>query len=150
MGIAVISRAVRSKSGTRKDLGFYVRSKMEANIARYYKFIKVNFQYEPKEFEFKGIKRGNRFYKPDFYLPKYDRWIEVKGWFNDCDKTKIRRFKKYYPKEFVKLYFIIYTKYGKGKGVERNINFLCGELKVEWNKIIGYTQISKGWIPYWE
>ena len=57
----------RAKGGTRKDLGFYVRSTWEANYARYLKWLQLNGQieewaYEPKTFEFVGIKRGSRFY----------------------------------------------------------------------------------------
>ena len=58
------------KVGTRTDIGFFVRSAWEANMVRFYRKTGTCFIYEPCEFEFVGLKRGNRFYKPDFYLPK--------------------------------------------------------------------------------
>jgi hypothetical protein len=36
-----------------------------------------------------------------------DKWIEVKGYLPPRDKTKIKRFKKYYPEEFKQLEVII-------------------------------------------
>ena len=96
-----------AKGGYREDLKQFFRSKMEANMARYYKYVGELYIYEHKEFEFKGIRRGSRFYKPDFYLPIPGRWAEVKGWLRKTDKTKLKRFKKYYPEEFERLNFII-------------------------------------------
>ncbi len=125
---------------------------MEANVLRYYKFIKVKYVYEPQEFEFYKVKRGSRFYKPDFYLPEQDRFIEVKGWFRPTDKTKLRRFKKYYPEEFAKLEFIIPDKYSRSKANGEMIEFLCDDLEVNFNEIISYKEIEKysRLIPGWE
>jgi len=68
------------KGGRRKDLdNMYLRSRWESNICRYYKFLKIKFQYEQKTFFFPGIRKGTVSYTPDFYLPDEDRWIEVKG-----------------------------------------------------------------------
>ncbi len=92
-----------SKKGKREDLGgVYFRSKFEANVARYFNFLNVQWQYELKEFEF-PLNRGIRFYTPDFYLPETDRWIEVKGWFDRESLVRLKRFKRYYPDEFCKL-----------------------------------------------
>ncbi len=142
----------RAKGGFRKDLKHFFRSGMEANIARYYNVVKVKWLYESKEFEFKTIKRGNRYYKPDFYLPKDGIWVEVKGWFRRSDKIKLRRFKRYYPEEFTKLWFIIPDKYSKSKSNGKIMNFLLDDLKIKFNDIIGYEEIEK-WrklIPNWE
>ena len=35
------------------------------------------------------IKYGHRRYTPDFYLPEYNMYIEVKGFMRDRDKTKM-------------------------------------------------------------
>jgi len=141
-----------SKGGYREDLGIYIRSKMEANICRYYKLTEIEYIYEPKEFEFKTIKRGNRYYKPDFYLPIIDLWVECKGWFRPADKTKLRRFKKYYPKEFNKLKFIIPDKYSKSKANGKMIKFLLDDLRIDFNEILSYKEIEKygKLIPGWE
>jgi hypothetical protein len=112
------------KGGWREDLDKYFRSSWEANYARYLNYIKEPWEYEPKEFEF-PIKRGNRTYKPDFWLPKKQNWIEIKGYMDQKSKTKLNRFKKYYPEEFEKL--IIIT-------------------EQEYKEIAKY----KGLIPYWE
>ncbi len=142
-----------ARGGFRGDLGIYTRSKMEANVLRYYKFIKVKYVYEPQEFEFYKIKRGSRFYKPDFYLPASDLWIEVKGWFRPADKTKLRRFKKYYPEEFARLRFIIKDPYARSKANAEALSFLIDNLKIDFSQIESYNSIEKTLgklIPNWE
>jgi len=141
-----------AKGGFRKDLKQYFRSKCEANIARYYKYIGEFYIYEYKEFEFKTIKRGQRYYKPDFYLPASDLWVEVKGFLGTSDKTKLMRFKKYYPEEFVKLKFIIPDKYSRLKANGEMIKFLCDNLGIDFEEIISYKEIEKysKLIPGWE
>jgi len=88
----------KSRAYRRKDLGIYVRSRWEANYGRYLNFVRRKWFYEPKTFWFENIKRGTRSYTPDFYLPKYDEYIEVKGYLDQKSKTRIKRMKKYYPK----------------------------------------------------
>ena len=142
-----------AKGGYREDLKQYFRSKTEANIARYYRYIREWYIYEYKEFEFKTIKRGQRYYKPDFYLPASDSWIEVKGgYLRPGDKTKLRRFKKYYPEEFIRLKFIIPDIYSRSKANGEMINFLCGDLGIDFEEIISYKGIEEygKLIPGWE
>ena len=142
-----------AKGGYRKDLKQYFRSKMEANIARYYGYIGELYIYEYREFEFKTIKRGQRYYKPDFYLPASDSWVEVKGgYLRPQDKTKLRRFKKYYPEEFAKLRFIIPDKYARDKANGEMIKFLCDDLGIVFEEIISYKEMEKysKLIPGWE
>jgi hypothetical protein len=141
-----------AKGGHREDLKQYFRSKMEANMARYYRYIGELYIYEYKEFEFKGIKRGCRFYKPDFYLPVWDGWVEVKGWLRSADKTKLRRFKKYYPEEFAKLRFIIEDKYSGSKANGEMIKFLCDDLGIDFKEITSYKDMEeyRALIPGWE
>lgn len=97
----------RSKSGRRKDLGNqFFRSNYEANYARYLNFLMDNgepiekWEYEPDTFEFKNIKRGTRFYTPDFKIYLKDKHIEyheVKGWDYPKGITQRKRFAKNYP-----------------------------------------------------
>lgn len=97
----------RTKSGKRPDLNnTYFRSSWEANIARYFNFVGIKWEYEPKAFVFDTIRRGSVSYTPDFYLPDEDRWVEVKGWMDQKSITKLKRFQKYYPDEFAKLEII--------------------------------------------
>lgn len=95
----------RTKSGKREDLnGLFVRSSWEANYARYLNWlISVNqissWEYEKDTFEF-PIKRGSKFYTPDFKVFNLDatfEYHEVKGWMDAKSKTKLSRMKRYYP-----------------------------------------------------
>lgn len=102
----------RAKGGKRKDLNnIYFRSSWEANIARYYNYLGIKWEFEPKTFIFKNITRGSVSYTPDFYLPEEDKWVEVKGWMDGKSKTKLKRFKKQYPEEYKKLILITEKEY---------------------------------------
>jgi len=142
-----------AKGGYREDLKQFFRSKMEANIARYYNYVKINWFYEPREYKFEKIKRGTRYYKPDFYLATPQRlFIEVKGYFRPIDKTKLRRFKKYYPEEFARLKFIIPDKYARSKANGEMIEFICDNLGIDFEEILSYKEMEKysSIIPGWE
>lgn len=94
-------------AGKRADIGFYVRSRWEANVARIFLWcqsagIFERVEYEPRRFEFGAIKRGVRSYLPDFRITWPDQqteYVEVKGWFDPKSKTALSRFSKYYPDE---------------------------------------------------
>lgn len=96
------------KGGKRADLGgLYFRSRSEANYARFLNLLIKNktngiarWEFEPDTFEFTKIKRGTRFYTPDFKLFYNDGHIEyreVKGWDYPKGKTARKRFAKYFP-----------------------------------------------------
>ena len=95
---------VQPKGGYRDDLGIYVRSKMEANFARYLKWMKDQgdikvWAYEVNEFVF-PVKRGMVSYKPDFLIIENDgsmMYYEVKGYMDQRSITALKRMKKYYP-----------------------------------------------------
>lgn len=96
----------KATGGKREDLGgTYFRSAWEANWARYLNLLKKTgeiqgWEYEPDEFEFHRIKRGSRFYKPDFKVINRDGSIEyheVKGYMTQKSMTKLKRMEKYYP-----------------------------------------------------
>lgn len=100
----------RGKSGRRPDLGgLYVRSRWEANYARYLNFLQrqglvESWEYEPKTFYFESIKRGTRSYTPDFKVVRKDgtyEWHEVKGWMDDKSRVKLERMAKFFPLEKV-------------------------------------------------
>ncbi len=144
---------VRYKGGKREDLdNVYMRSAVEANYARYLKFLKVEFQHEPRKFFFEKIRQGNVSYTPDFYLPKEDRWIEVKGYFDSSSKTKLKRFKKYYPEQFAKLTVVIQNPWSESKSAIEAMKFL-DKLGVPPARIESYKEIDYklgGLIPNWE
>lgn len=99
----VVAPAGSFRAGYRADIDISVRSGWEANVARWLTWNDIEWQYEPRTFYFPNLKRGARAYLPDFYLPKEDLWIEVKGRLKSSDKTKLKRFLKYCPEEGSKL-----------------------------------------------
>lgn len=96
----------RAKSGKRADLNnVFFRSAWEANYARYLNWLIERdeikaWEYEPDTFEFEVIKRGTRFYTPDFKITNNDDSIEyheIKGWMDQKSRTQLRRMEKYHP-----------------------------------------------------
>ncbi len=72
----------------------YMRSSWEIRIAQLLDKAKIDWLYEPQRFELK-----ERTYTPDFYLPKWDLWIEVKGWMSPKSRERIKQFQELYRKE---------------------------------------------------
>src|SRR5690606_19109688 len=99
------STAARAAGGFREDLGIYVRSRWEANYARYLEWLRrqgevKEWQYEPETFEFPHIKRGTRFYTPDFRVVWADgsvEYHEIKGYMDQKSRTALKRMARYYP-----------------------------------------------------
>lgn len=98
------------KGGKRPDIPVPIRSAWEANFYRLLRYLQEQgnvkeFEYEPQEFEF-PVKRGERFYTPDFKIT-YDNgiveWVEIKGYMDAKSKTKLNRMKKFYPQIEIKL-----------------------------------------------
>lgn len=66
----------------------------------------VEWQHEPKTFWFEGIRRGCVSYLPDFKITYNDgsnEWVEVKGYMDAKSRTKIKRFRKYFPEESLRV-----------------------------------------------
>lgn len=89
------------------DRRMYMRSNWEWNFALVleewlWRGDIIRWEYEPKTFWYESIRRGVRSYKPDFqvYCKNGEHiWYEVKGYLDSKSKTKIKRFRKYYPEE---------------------------------------------------
>lgn len=105
-----VEKTRRSLSGKRLDLGDrYFRSSWEANYARYLNWMLsrkeiLSWDYECQVFEFDGIKRGTRDYRPDFkvlLLAGGHEWHEVKGWMDPKSETRMKRMAKFWPGERV-------------------------------------------------
>ena len=102
-------RTFPNKAGWRVIGGtkLYLRSKLEANYARYLEFLRrcgdiLSWEYEPETFWFEKIKRGVRSYTPDFQVFHPNaiiQYVEVKGYMDAKSATKIKRFRKYFPDE---------------------------------------------------
>ena len=116
--------------GRRRDLGDkYFRSRWESNYARYLNWLieqkqVLSWEYEPDTFEFKNIKKGTRFYTPDFKVFFNDGHIEyheVKGWDYPKGKTARRRFAKYYPEHILILIDASWFKAIMRQGIDKLI-----------------------------
>jgi hypothetical protein len=92
----------------------YFKSLWEIRYAHWLQYQKdkgwiIDWKYEPKTFWFYGIRRGCVSYKPDFQVfgdIGYETgwyWVEVKGYMDARSATKIKRFKKYFPQEELRI-----------------------------------------------
>lgn len=64
--------------------GYRFRSRLEARWAVFFDELDVPYEYEPEGFELgDGIR-----YLPDFRLPTWDAWVEIKPNMNDCDMER--------------------------------------------------------------
>ena len=89
-------RAARAKSGIRKDISpnIYFFSRWEANFARIMNLLNIKWIFQPKTFDLKYQK-----YTPDFYLPQYNSYIEIKNFLSDYSLKRDQGFRSLYPKE---------------------------------------------------
>jgi hypothetical protein len=99
------------------DKTYHFRSQYEVRWAQYLELLKmageiIDWEYEPRKFEFEDIRSGTVFYTPDFKVCHNDVvdekdwskkiphiWHECKGHLTQKDITKFRRMAKYYPDE---------------------------------------------------
>ncbi len=86
-----------TKSGYREDLGHYVRSLWEADMARVFRHFGLEYQYEPETFELSRQDQTTLTYTPDFYIPEQDTFYEIKGWMDKASAEKIALFQEQYP-----------------------------------------------------
>lgn len=118
-----------AKGGKRN--GVFYRSRWEFNTSLWLDELKrrgevLDWSYEKHEFQFKGIKRGTRFYKPDFWVKEQNSeyFIEVKGFLDGKSITALSRMARYYPSVTVLLmnkakYAEIESEFGHLEGWER-------------------------------
>lgn len=69
--------------------GYRFRSRLEARWAVFFDAAGIRYEYEPE-----GFNLGDGYYYlPDFYLPDYDVWVEIKGkQLTGEEREKIERF----------------------------------------------------------
>lgn len=67
------------------------RSSWEANFAKWLNLSEIKWEYEPKSFDL-----GNTTYTPDFYLPEFNCYIEIKGYWYKKQRQKFHKFKQKY------------------------------------------------------
>jgi hypothetical protein len=66
--------------------GFKLKGKWELIVAKWLDKNQIKWEHETKSFEYEW--NGKRNYYPDFYLPDFDFFIEVKGYVTDRDLSK--------------------------------------------------------------
>jgi hypothetical protein len=150
------SISFQSKIGRREDLDIFVRSGWEANCMRLFKSGLTDWnspEYEPQTFSFTDHvppKGAALSYTPDFRVKRGKKsfWVEVKGnWLRGADKTKLKRFKKFYPEEFKKLVAIVSSKNTK------TAKYFLDELGLPEDQVLEYNEFKKLYskkIPEWE
>lgn len=79
--------------GYRKDLTHFCRSSWEANIGRFFNYLGIEYEYEKYKFKLNSP-YGELLYVPDFYLKKYNIFVEVKGRYEEISKIKHNLFKE--------------------------------------------------------
>ena len=89
-----VTKAIRLKY---KSIWF--RSTWEANFAKWCDLSGIKWKYESKTFDLEDIT-----YTPDFYLPEYDYYIEIKGWWKKIDLIKKKKLKNLFPNIKIKYY----------------------------------------------
>ncbi len=87
-------KAARAKAGIRMDIDpeLYFFSRWEANFARILNLLKVKWEFQPEGFDLITQK-----YTPDFYLPKYDTYIEIKNFLSNYSLNRDQEFRRLYP-----------------------------------------------------
>ena len=87
-------KASKGKNGIRDDIdpniNFY--STWEANIARVYNLVGLQWQYSPTIFDL-----GEHTYRPDFYLPNFDTYVEIKNYLGGYSLMRDTLFRQKYP-----------------------------------------------------
>ncbi|KKL59181.1 hypothetical protein LCGC14_2217940 [marine sediment metagenome] len=68
-----------------------MRSSYEIAYAKWLDKQNIKWKYESKTFDL-----GNTTYTPDFYLPKTNKYIEIKGYWREDAKKKFKKFKTIY------------------------------------------------------
>lgn len=64
--------------------GYHFRSRIEARWAVFFDDLGIAYEYEKEGYSLEGAK-----YLPDFWLPRHDCWVEIKGTrdLSECDKA---------------------------------------------------------------
>ena len=148
-------KAARGKAGIRKDISktIYFYSRWEANISRLFNYLGIKWLYQPKIFDL-----GSQNYTPDFYLPKYNTYIEVKNFLWKYSKIRDMKFRKLYPninlilllkKDYLKLeekysLFIKNWEYKNTPFLAENKMFRAGTQAAKGDRLFKSSVLSKG------
>jgi Phage endonuclease I len=95
-----------------------MRSGAEINCANWLGANGVEYEYETHKIPYVSVIKGgecekcggkavqNRVYTPDFWLPEYKFYIEVKGRLTSSDRKKMRDVKRCNPKLDIRMLFV--------------------------------------------
>ena len=91
-----------SKKGFKKFTykEYHFRSSWELKVAEYLDEQNIEWTFESIIFD---LKNGTT-YRPDFYLIKENKWIEVKGYWYEDAKLKFEIFKQLYPEVVIEIW----------------------------------------------
>ena len=81
-----------------KYKNIWMRSNYEVNFAYFLDLSGIKYFYE-----FKTFNLGNTTYTPDFYIPKFNCYIEIKGYWFEGSKKRFDLFKQQYPQVGIKV-----------------------------------------------
>jgi len=70
----------------------YLRSSYELAYAKYLDEHKILWMYEIETFDL-----GDNTYTPDFFLPQFEKFVEIKGYMSKIAQEKINKFLEQYP-----------------------------------------------------
>lgn len=68
------------------------RSSWEVELAELLTSLGITYEYEPQRFYYRDHRES---YLPDYYLPEYDTFIEVKGYMDKRSLKRCNLFRKY-------------------------------------------------------
>lgn len=77
--------------------GISLRSRWEIFVTKLFMYSDINFMYEPQRFQL----TPNLSYIPDFYVPQYNKWVEVKGSLSTKDVVKMKIFSHSYNLKYL-------------------------------------------------
>lgn len=92
---SAINRFLKNTHVHIKYNGTNFRSSWEANFAKWCDGSGIKWEYEKNKFLLK-IANNYCYYIPDFYLPEFDVYIEIKGYWREVAKLKCKAFFEQY------------------------------------------------------
>ncbi|WNL49449.1 restriction endonuclease-like protein [Bacillus phage DZ1] len=85
-------------------LDMLFRSNWEIELAEHLHSLGIDFVYEPERFYYRAERES---YLPDFFLPQWNVFIEVKGYMDKRSLKRVKLFRKYQLNEYG---FMLYEK----------------------------------------
>ena len=123
--------------------GYRFRSRLEARWAVFFDALGIKYEYEPEGFE---LSDGTK-YLPDFYLPDFDYYVEVKGLNNHLtdDLNRVKIFVTDSKKSVIILSSIPYSKKSKGLYLFPVINYISRWGTSTINSRAFFIKLGEGW-----